>query len=309
MNLVPVEKGELSIGKPLPWAIYDENQNPLMSQGEIINTEKQLESILACNPLHELDLEMGLTSPDSDQGNQFDSSSKAEPSQTSESILKFQELNLKIGDRLQLEPPTQLKAGRCIVRVVGYLESVSLLVTTPFENGVYLPLLENEAVFIRGFSRRCAFGFSTTIQRICKLPFNYLHLSFPNEVRGTIIRKSPRVKTKIITTITFPSGVEAVPQTGTITNLSSSGAQLMAKKIPGKVGEQVKLAFRVNVHNMDAYLTTCGTIRRIFSEGEKKGPDLQVNYGIEFSDLPANDRIILQSLIYQQMIESPHSLV
>lgn len=309
MNLVPVEKGELSLGKPLPWTIYDQNQNPLMSQGEIINSDEYLESILAKNPLHELALEMDLPGPDSGLNSQLDSSSIAEPSKIGESILKFQELSLKVGDRLQLEPPAQLKAGRCIVRVLGYLENVSLLVTAPFENGIYLPLLEDEAVFIRGFSRRCAFGFSSSVRRVCKLPFNYLHLSFPEEVRGTIIRKSPRVKTRIITTITAMDGVEVSPQTGTITNLSSTGAQLTVKKQLGEVGKKVKLAFRVNLHNMDAYLTTSGTIRRIFSEEEKKALDSQVSYGIEFSDLQPNDRIILQSLIYQQMIESPHSLI
>ena len=309
MNLVPVEKGELSVGKPLPWTIYDQNQNALIIQGEIISSEKHLESILASNPLHELALEMDLSGQDSGLNSQFGSISNAEPSPTGESTLKFQELNLKVGDRLQLEPPAQLKAGRCIVRVLGYLENVSLLVTAPFENGIYLPLLEDEVVFIRGFSRRCAFGFSSTVRRVSKLPFNYLHLSFPEEVRGTIIRKSPRVKTRIITTITAITGAEVAPQTGTITNLSSTGAQLTARKHLGEVGEKIKLAFRVNLHNMDAYLTTPGTIRRIFSEEEKKALDSQVSYGIEFSDLQPNDRIILQSLIYQQMIESPHSLI
>ncbi len=309
MNLVPVDKEELSVGKPLPWAIYDQNQNPLMAQGEIIGTEKHLESILAKNPLHELVLEMDLSSPNSGLSSQLNSSSNAEFSQTGESTLKFQELGLKVGDRLQLEPPAQLKAGRCIVRVLGYLENVSLLVTAPFEGGMYLPLLEDETVLVRGFSRRCAFGFSASIRRVCKLPFNYLHLSFPSEVRGTIIRKSPRVKTRIITSIIVSGGMEVAPLTGTITNLSSTGAQLTAKKQLGEVGEKIKLAFRVNLHNMDAYLTTSGTIRRIFSEEETKVLDLQASYGIEFSDLLPNDRIILQSLIYQQMIESPHSLI
>lgn len=235
--------------------------------------------------------------------------SAAGSSRAGEGILKFQELNLKIGDRLQLEPPAQLKADRCIVRVLGYLENVSLLVTAPFGNGMYLPLLEGEVVFIRGFSRRCAFGFNASIRRVCKLPFNYLHLSFPDEVRGTIIRKSPRVKTRIITTITASGGIEDAPQTGTITNLSSTGAQLTAKKSLGDVGEKIKLAFRVSLYDMDTFLTTFGTIRRVFSEEKRGALDSQVRYGIEFNDLEPNDRIILQSLIYQQMIDFPQSLI
>ena len=34
-----------------------------------------------------------------------------------------------------------------------------------------------------------------------------------------------------------------------------------------------------------------------------------VRHGIEFQDMPPNDSVILQSLIYQQMIENPHKLV
>lgn len=235
--------------------------------------------------------------------------SAAEPSQAGESTLEFQELNLNVGDRLQLEPPAQLKAGRCIVRVLGYLENVSLLVTAPFENGVYLPLLENEAVFLRGFSRCYAFGFASTIQKICKLPFNYLHLSFPSVIQGSVIRKSLRVKTRIVATVTVPDGVAVVTQTGTITNLSATGAQLIAKKFLGDVGEQIKLAFKVNLHNMDTYLTMAGTIRRILPGKECDGEDSQSSYGIEFCDLQFSDRVVLQSLIYQQMIDFPHSLI
>jgi hypothetical protein len=60
---------------------------------------------------------------------------------------------------------------------------------------------------------------------------------------------------------------------------------------------------------MDAYLTACGIIRRVFNDEDEKGDASQVSYGIEFCDLQSNDRLILQSLIYQQMIEFPQSLV
>ncbi|MBI4937898.1 MAG: flagellar brake protein [Nitrosomonadales bacterium] len=309
MNLVLVERTELSVGKPLPWTIYDQNQIPLMQRGAFVSTEKQMESLMACKPLRELvfDMDLADVKPGSNEASSGNSSARL--SGPEESHLRFQDLNLKVGDRLQLEPPVQLGTERSIVKLLGYLENTSLLVTAPFENGTYLPLLEGEVVVIRGFSRRNAFGFSSTVRRVCKLPFGYLHLSFPDEVQGTVIRKSPRVKTKIITTVTKPDAGEAVPQTGTIVNISSTGAQLAARKFLGEVGETVKLAFRVSLHNMDAYLTACGIIRRVFTDEDEKGDASQVSYGVEFCGLQSNDRLILQSLIYQQMIEFPQSLV
>jgi len=280
-----------------------------MHRGAVISTEQQLESLLACKPLHEQAFDMELSGIKTGSNELLNSSSGTKLPAADESNLKFQDLNLKVGDRLQLEPPVQLGTERCIVRLVGYQENVSVLVTTPSENGMYLTLLEGENVVIRGFSRRNAFGFSSTIRRVCKLPFSYLHLSFPDKVQGTVIRKSPRVRTKIITTVTNPDAGDAASQTGTIVNISSTGAQVIAKKYLGDVGKTLKLAFRVNLHNIDAYLTAYGTIRRIFSDEEEKGTGSQISYGLEFRDLQPNDKMLLQSLIYQQMIEFPQSMV
>ncbi len=44
-NLVRLAPGVLSVGKPLPWTVLDENGNLLLSQGYVIQTESQLEKL------------------------------------------------------------------------------------------------------------------------------------------------------------------------------------------------------------------------------------------------------------------------
>jgi hypothetical protein len=34
-----------------------------------------------------------------------------------------------------------------------------------------------------------------------------------------------------------------------------------------------------------------------------------IRHGIEFQDLPPNDSVVLQSMIYQQMIENPQNVM
>jgi len=116
-----------------------------------------------------------------------------------QSSFPFEAMNLKVGDRLQAQAPKKVSAERCFVRLIGYLQDLSMLITTPATvNGVRMQLMEGDQLVMRVFSSQNAFGFACDVQRVCKLPYNYLHISFPKDIQGTVIRKAARVKTKII---------------------------------------------------------------------------------------------------------------
>ena len=51
---------------------------------------------------------------------------------------------------------------------------------------------------MRSFSGQNAFAFASTITRICKIPCEYLHLSFPDTIEAIVIRKATRIRTRII---------------------------------------------------------------------------------------------------------------
>jgi hypothetical protein len=226
----------------------------------------------------------------------------------------FDDMKLRVEDRLQLEPPAQLTRERFTVRVIGFLRGTSLLVTMPITaNGLRLQLSEKEKLVMRSFSGQNAFGFSCTIQRIIKIPFEYMHLSFPDEIQGIMIRKAPRVKTTIIATVYDGKSGEDEQVSAVISDISANGASLEAKSVLGDKGDVLRLSFRVQLHNIDAYLSLTGVIRAIFTvdpaDASASSRPERVRHGIEFRDVPPNDSVILQSLIYQQMIENPHKLV
>jgi len=69
---------------------------------------------------------------------------QAAPDQTNKQYT-FDDMKLKVEDRLLLEPPAKLGLEKLPVRVLGYLRGASLMVTTPFTpTGQRLQLIENE---------------------------------------------------------------------------------------------------------------------------------------------------------------------
>jgi c-di-GMP-binding flagellar brake protein YcgR len=170
--------------------------------------------------------------------------------------------------------------------------------------------MEKEKVVMRSFSGQSAFGFACTIERIIKIPYEYMHLSFPDNIQGIKIRKAPRIKSRIIATVQGGKNSSAAQVSALISDISANGVSIESKQALGVKGEILTLAFRIQLHKVDAYLSVKGIIRAVLSSDEsdeiKSG---LIRHGIEFQDLQPNDGVVLQSMIYQQMIENPQNVL
>src|SRR5262245_12363652 len=92
---------------------------------------------------------------------------------------QFEEIHLKVGDRLQVQLPNNVAQDRQIVKLIGYMDKQCLMVTAPAGPGILKSLVEGDRIVVRIFSGQGAFGFVCFLDRIIRLPFEYLHLSFP----------------------------------------------------------------------------------------------------------------------------------
>jgi hypothetical protein len=259
------------------------------------------------NPAEQPDFEADSQAGDLAQTPSTPRESSASAAQNS---FPFEAMNLRVGDRLQAQPPTKVSSERCFVRLIGYVHDLSMLITTPATlNSVRLQLIEGDQLVMRVFSSQNAFGFACDVQRACKLPYSYLHISFPKEVQGTIIRKAARVKTKIIVKVgTQREGT--TDQTAVISNLSSNGALLDGRRTMAEVGDSIQLTFRLKLHNIEAQLSLLGLVRAVFDDEKLKQSGTSLaHFGLEFVDILPNDQMLLQSMVYQKMIEQPQSLV
>jgi c-di-GMP-binding flagellar brake protein YcgR len=269
----------------------------------VISDIAQLNSLLERNPLRELALHTGHSKAGA-------SHSPASEPPKSETSFSFLDMKLKVGDRIQLQPPASMGPERYVVKLIGYVDNTSVLVTPPLANGMRVPVREGDNIVARVFTSQTAFGFNSTIERVCKIPYDYLHLSFPDTVQGAVIRKSPRIKTNIIASIAKSDAVdreERLP--GVIVNLSADGALLCTRQPLDKKAQQITLSFRINLHDVDAHLNVKAVIRNVHSDDDKDSADpLKYQHGVQFVNLQPTENMILQSLIYQQMIEQPHTL-
>jgi len=312
MSLILASSDEIVVGKAPPWPLYDQGHNLLLGQGDIVRDNEHRDALLAGGACHELSWAV----PNKEDGE--DSFFAAEEVSTEQSgdnktdiNYAFDDMKLKVEDRLQLEPPIQLARERFLVKVVGFLRGVSLMVTTPITaNGLRLQLMEGETVVMRSFSGQNAFGFACAVERIIKAPYEYLHLSFPKNIHGIVIRKAPRVKTSITAVVRDSKSGAAEQISALISDISADGASLNAQRPLGDKGDMINLAFCVHLHDIDAYLSVKGVIRTVHSgDAAVTSKSNLIHHGIEFRDMQPNDSVVLQSMIYQQMIENPHKVM
>lgn len=220
----------------------------------------------------------------------------------------FEAMRLKTGDRLQVQLPARFSASRVIVRLIGYVQNLSLLITPPRDsNGLRITVEEGEALFVRVFSSQNAFAFPATVEKLIRLPFDYLHISFPQEVKGMTIRNAPRVKTKII--CSFGQVLESETNlTGVLANLSAKGALLATRHGVLQKDDQIKLTFRLLIHGTEVLLNLAAVVRSCFTD-ETSTKAEAAYHGLEFVSLKASDTMALQSMVYQQIIEQPLAVV
>lgn len=221
---------------------------------------------------------------------------------------RFTDMRLKVGDRIQIQPPASLTQDKSVVRMIGYQEGVSVLTTPPYANGLPLPLREGENVVVRVFSGQHAFGFTSTIEKICKAPFEYLHLSFPDRVQGLVVRKSPRVQTKIVASAANVSRQTAEgAKSCIISNLSVTGALVVAQNALAAKDEILRLSFRFSPLGVESYLSAAAVVRAVFEARSDDNTTL-IHHGLEFQQLEPSEKITLGSFVYEQMVEEGHLL-
>ena len=218
----------------------------------------------------------------------------------------FADMHLAVGDRLQIECPAGTGLGRAFVRVIGYMDHLSILVTAPVAGNRRIDLVENDLVVVRVFSRENAFAFRASVLRACRLPFHYVHLSFPESIQGSVIRKATRVRTVLPVTVSVEQpGAETTP--GTVLNISASGLLLRTRAALGDRGSPVRLQFELPLHGIDTRLEVDASIRNVREDADEEGIEYQ--YGVDFHELQPSDHMVVKAFVYQTIIEHPRLVI
>ena len=292
MQLTPIKQNDLNIGQPIPWIIYDETGGIMLQVGYIPDSEQQIKSLLnsgACR-----DLDEATTKP------------KAQPTQVQREAggLSLDQIKLNIGDSIQLQFQSELEQSRCFVTLIGFLEGQGVIVTTPIINGSIQLIREGQDFVVRLFSGKSAYAFSTTTKRVTNAPYPHLHLSYPKEVRGLVVRGSSRARANIIchASLEGGAGYACVAR-----DISIGGALISSKDRIGDAGGNLILKFRVKVNDAEHLLALNCKIRSVNQSRSTIEEAASYMHGLSFEEVSSQDVLVISTLLYQNIIRTSNS--
>ena len=287
MSFVRVNSGEVEVGRPVPWSLYDDRRQLLLARGVIVETESQKQALMERGLFRKL--QVSETRLNSEAGER-----------PSDDMCSFDEIKLDIGDTLQLQTQSDSGQSRYYVKLIGYLQGKSILVTTPTQDGKVLLMREGQSFVVRMFSGKSVFAFGATIFKVANVPFPHLHLTYPNSVRGLVVRRGARARDNQIAAVV---GGDGRTHAASIDDQSMGGAMLTGKSPMGVKDDRLTIKFRVVVSDVEQLLTIPAVLRSVHASAATEGVAPQVQHGVQFEDLPHAEQVVLSAFVYRILFE------
>lgn len=212
------------------------------------------------------------------------------------------ELGLGVGGYLKLQLSQRRDAQRWNVRLIGYLEGESILVTNPLDGSVPVPFYMDDAVTVRYLAGREVLGFTTWVRKVATQPYPYLHLAFPRSIERVPIRQEERVRMELPTTYQSLTQRERAGE-GRLVDLSAAGALLRAPKPLGDVGDEIRLQFDVAFAGSETRVEVNANIRNIKPDEGRDANGEHELYGVQFRDLGEQSRLFIRGFVYERIIQ------
>lgn len=220
------------------------------------------------------------------------------------SAYQFDDMHLRVGDRFQLE--TNGPGGaRHYGTLIGYVADQSVVVKTPLVDGLPVTYTDGQAMTVRAFTGKGIFAFDTTIDRVCVAPFHYLHLAFPQTVRGVQIRTNERIKVYMPTQIMFD---EYATVSGIITDLGIGGAAIeVGRTLPLHEKLTLFLRFALEDMHLTAGFDAPAVVHKALESRSAEGATMH-RYGVAFENITLGQTVMLQNFVYHQLL-ADHQLI
>ncbi|MGC7404188.1 flagellar brake protein [Pandoraea pneumonica] len=303
LPLVALTPADITLGEPLPWAIVDRNGEPLLAVGDLVPTQAGLDWLFTSFAPHRV-ATLGADTAVAD-GENTDASTEAStdtppvqavapaPADASAAQYGLTDLNLRAGDWLQIQLPPGAGSQRIRTRVIGHAPNQMLFITAPTGRSAPPSLQPSERLELWTFSGEDIYHFVCTVERVERLPFEYVVLSAPAQIRRKVLRRSQRVPARLVASIT----VGEAQHLALLQDVSAEGVSLLTDAPLGAPGDTMQLAFRVRVGDIDMPVEATGTIR-----GIQQNDDGAHLHGIELPTLEPAHYVALKCYVYERLL-------
>jgi c-di-GMP-binding flagellar brake protein YcgR len=212
------------------------------------------------------------------------------------------DLNLQVGETLQIQFMDDETRGQFYVKVLGFLPERSVIVTAPEKGGQTMSVREGRAVLARSFSGAQARGFTCMVLRAQTQPYAYLHLSYPTKIETMLERQSSRVRSALAVSVRpdgAPADARDIP--AVIRDLSITGAQLLAAASVGQSGDRITVRARLPIAKIgDQAVDLPALVRNAAEETEVHDSLWHFRCGIEFEPLDPQTTLTLRAYLYER---------
>lgn len=235
----------------------------------------------------------------------------------------FKEINLQVGAHLQMvvrngpkqliyntelrgshyktgEKAKVLKPKQVIyyTELIGYVDGEYLIVKTPVKNELSVQIPVGEPVTLRTLSGVDVFTLTCQVKAIFRAPYYYTHLSFPTDIKSIALRGAVRAK------VNLPVQVNGVAGTDVITDISATGAKIIADRELGELNEEALISFDfpIKLTSQSEHIDVGVTIRSIQPlPSKKKDAPPRFSHGVSFHDLDLTSQVMLLNFVYESM--------
>lgn len=304
ISLMPIRHGEIILGQPLKCAVYDWHGKLMLDEGTVIEKQTQLDELIKDGFFHDASWDLELTparlvAPVIARSPKLagqKSEPGEEPSDNKEVLMDMDDVRWYVGEALYMQLHDN-PAVRYIVKLIGFVKNKTLMVTPPGADGKLEFIRDGQTFIVRAFSGKKAFAFAAAAVKSVHTPHPYLHLSYPKQVRCTVVRQGARAEVKIIASVSL--GEPERTGAATLTDLSMGGASGVMKDLIAKKGTAGRIKLRVNAAGSDEYLNLQVILRSVAPAENGDG----FKHGFEFIDLTPHEKVVLSAFVHKTLVE------
>lgn len=281
-----LQPDDVPIGTPLEWPIVDAGGMLMFDRGATLSKMEDRTFLFQHFEPHrgDLDIKPASSSANEDPANQ-------------QAPISVKDLDLTIGMSLGIRAKTGKGGPMHSSKLIGLAQNHTLFVMSPLEAGQPLSFRQGEQMEAVVVSARAVFLFLCAVGTVCSVPFNYLILSEPFGIRRLRSRKSARTRVKLAVRYAVAATGTDYEGLGIGSDISPTGMSLAAPMELGKVGDRLRVGFRIKTDEFNLDIDAVANIRNV-QKGEP--PDELIVHGIEFDQLESEQQIALKCFILDQ---------
>jgi len=286
-DIAPLTPDAVPVGKPLAWPLVDRDGTLLLDAGSVLVGESERNFLFQHFAPHRGDVQRPDASPEA-----------AESADTPDAATAARDMHLNIGALMGLR--RQMGASGAPMqpcRLIGFAPNEMFFVTAPYIDGRPIGVTPGENVEIVAIASQAVYRFVCTVDAISQSPLDYLVLSKPANIRRLRERRSIRVRAQF--PVRYGIGEEGSGYDGVALarGISSLGLSVSAAWAVGKVGERLRIAFRLRSGEADTPIETSAIIRNVQTE---PGENAHATLGLELDRLTPAEQMAMKVYVFDR---------